>query len=1044
MSDIQLYLFEFSRNKDEAARIATQTAERLESKQLKLLELVESLGEFLNNDDGPTRAKAMAYLADVLSATPSKAFTRQHRNLLCDFILSRIADDNEGIGSSAKALMALEERGAWEKERAATVLSSLVDHTHPLRQFKLQSERYSVLRLIDMLVAKYREAVRSVHETTPGFLSRFISYFDGEKDPRNLMVAFSILKVPMTEWTIGADAQDLFDAVFNYFPITFRPPPDDPYGITAQHLKDRLRECISSTADFAPYAFPALLDKLDSTSINTKRDVLQTLTACIQDYGPRTVSLYAVTLWDALKFEILSAQEEDLAEEALKGLAEIARQLTQNTAGSLHAYLKPITKECNEHLEDAPTKQSAASGKILHAIAKVSPEVEDSILGAVLPNIFTLYQTSDTMAKRRGLIEVLAQLVRADIAVYGEWRLVDSEVVQPGPRTSDNALLKFRDQALEVMSNGLATAPTKEVSFRLAALDGLLQLAKARLILDDDDIAKVISVFHNIVISEESYGKDEVKAAAIAGLVDIAHQKPQLVIDKAFPAFMAELPDKDVEGSDSYAPVLEAFAKLATEEQIFSTVVLRLKNKCNVAIQQGASDGYIIALLSAKLFAFSKGAVKLEGTSDSCPYYDEIILPTLSEVSGSKSSAFDNEFALDVVGRLCNTILRKQTVEFQKDKIAPETYTLFSGEALDNVPPFSTTSSPERRRKMIVSTHILAALRREAAPIADSRKLLTALMDFAVLEDIPPRVRLTINSQISLVANKFIPSAEIKDTMNSIFFEPQHLLSAEKLDDKNIRVIFAIIKGLALRNAPILNTVLPSLLELLKDAKHGLAVARGFSTILAPHDLLTKENYCTVSGLHKQKVFNLLVPAIASSFKAADQATKTNYLIGLSGILRWIPYAIIEPELSQLTPLLLQCLDLQQSQAPQGQQQQFDDVKKATVDTLIAVLTHEPKALEEHAASLITRLLNTASAVSAKNKAAAVPPSNSPALRAAALKCLALIPERLRGEIVLPFKRQVVKKLTAALDDGKRAVRLEAVKCRAAWLGMDEVDDDDE
>jgi DNA repair/transcription protein MET18/MMS19 len=84
------------------------------------------------------------------------------------------------------------------------------------------------------------------------------------------MVVFSILKVPMTEWDTASNSQDLFDAVFDYFPITFRPPPDDPYGITAQDLKDRLKECIASTSEFAPYSFPALLDKLDSTALNTK------------------------------------------------------------------------------------------------------------------------------------------------------------------------------------------------------------------------------------------------------------------------------------------------------------------------------------------------------------------------------------------------------------------------------------------------------------------------------------------------------------------------------------------------------------------------------------------------------------------------------------------------------------------------------------------------------------------------------------------------------------------------------------------------------
>lgn len=64
--------------------------------------------------------------------------------------------------------------------------------------------------------------------------------------------------------------KELFDSAFCYFPITFRSPPDDPYGITTQDLKTRLRDCIAASEQFAPFAFPQLLDKLDSTSPNVK------------------------------------------------------------------------------------------------------------------------------------------------------------------------------------------------------------------------------------------------------------------------------------------------------------------------------------------------------------------------------------------------------------------------------------------------------------------------------------------------------------------------------------------------------------------------------------------------------------------------------------------------------------------------------------------------------------------------------------------------------------------------------------------------------
>src|SRR5215469_13854190 len=103
MSDIQLYLFEADKDKNEATRIAVGTARRmvpahmltshfayriwdvgLESKELKLVDVIESLGEYLNHNDAPLRAKstedsssspiniltsiAMSYIAEVLQA----------------------------------------------------------------------------------------------------------------------------------------------------------------------------------------------------------------------------------------------------------------------------------------------------------------------------------------------------------------------------------------------------------------------------------------------------------------------------------------------------------------------------------------------------------------------------------------------------------------------------------------------------------------------------------------------------------------------------------------------------------------------------------------------------------------------------------------------------------------------------------------------------------------------------------------------------------------------------------------------------------------
>ena len=88
------------------------------------------------------------------------------------------------------------------------------------------------------------------------FLAGYISLAEGEKDPRNLLLAFAIGRVILIEFDVSSHTevifvlgcsislnvvfQAFFDITFCYFPITFRPPPNDPYGISPDKLKETL------------------------------------------------------------------------------------------------------------------------------------------------------------------------------------------------------------------------------------------------------------------------------------------------------------------------------------------------------------------------------------------------------------------------------------------------------------------------------------------------------------------------------------------------------------------------------------------------------------------------------------------------------------------------------------------------------------------------------------------------------------------------------------------------------------------------------------
>ena len=505
--------------------------------------------------------------------------------------------------------------------------------------------------------------------------------------------------------------QTLFDSVFCYFPITFRPPPDDPYGITAQDLKGRLRDCIAASEYFAPYAFPQLLDKLDSTSPNVKKDVLQTLAACALSYSLSTVSKFSITLWDSLKFEILNVQEEDLAEEALKALQSIAIRLGQGLESTdpktpLATYLRQITKECNEQLQEPQHKQAKPAGQILSALGIASPVAFFLIVKAVLPPLSTLYQGADSIAKQRALLEVLVQLLDSAIAVYGSPSM-------PAPESSlDNALVPFKDRLFELNCQALMSTAVDEVSFRIVAIKALLRLCLLRRYLQENEIGMVVQHLDEIVLSEDPLGRDDLKKEAIGAIVEISRIKPNLIMNITFPAFIARLPDSDPEDHRDYLITLEALAQLSVDKFVSDTLIRRLLNRLDVVLENVGSPAYPQAILSTIQYILAQRDLRSDPSLQ--VYFEKIVIglstrTVLAAAGHSPMTSLNEELTIEILGRLTTMIIRALDEHKQKS-LALQCYSLFAESTSFNPVPFRENASKPERLTMILSTAVMAGV----------------------------------------------------------------------------------------------------------------------------------------------------------------------------------------------------------------------------------------------------------------------------------------------------------------------------------------------
>ncbi len=246
---------------------------------------VEASEELLTAND----SKGIQLLSKIVEKCSPSIIDKKTCLVLLDFFCSRLYD-LKSIDSSLIAIQSLLNLNHIEDPNLITL--------GIFEQVKVQSLPFKTRNLIYQILSNISNFYYS--KLSVDYINGVIRSVDGEKDPRNLMIVFELIKIIIQNLDYKNNLQDLFEVFFCYFPVTFTPPPNDPFGVTSEDLKVSLRNLISASPLFAPYAIPGLLEKLSSTSQNAKNDAIETISCCIPVYGFLSFRPYINDLWSSL------------------------------------------------------------------------------------------------------------------------------------------------------------------------------------------------------------------------------------------------------------------------------------------------------------------------------------------------------------------------------------------------------------------------------------------------------------------------------------------------------------------------------------------------------------------------------------------------------------------------------------------------------------------------------------------------------------------------------------------------------------------------
>ncbi|ODQ62804.1 hypothetical protein WICANDRAFT_76966 [Wickerhamomyces anomalus NRRL Y-366-8] len=899
MDHIQTYISQYLANVNvddhKTNDISSKLAHLIESHQIKLLDLVKALGDYLTADDDSLRPKATMCLSQTLQQLPKSTLSKHDIQVLIGFYLSKF-DDVKSTKESLIGINTLIQMDQFPQSNIKPILSALNDQYQSTQH--LASTRFFTFDILNNLFELYNSTILKFQEP---FIQTFIHIASGEKDPKNLLKSFELNSKISSNLSITKFKDDLFDVLFCYFPISFKPPKDDPYKITSDQLKTALRTAIASSNEFSQDSYPNLLEKLTSTSPTVKKDTIETINQCVLKYGAENLESHHVELWNALKFEILHGDPDDDEDQLFPPILKIF----QNMSSQSHQFVELALSELSPNIKNS-TNKSKQSCIILASLSSSTQENFNKIIHPIL----TLLLNTPTLSipQQRSLITNISYFTHAH-----------SQLFNPqSPPTQENSLSLFKDELLIQLGKSLMSSSLIEVSLRTLAISELTKLTTLQDFLTPQELSLIVQYFTETVLLDDN---EYVYGAGIAGLISVGEQDSGVLLEVTYPLLGSLLPGKGVDVvviNEEVKPrgkIFEVIRAITRDVESVGFVIEKLVGKIDEVKGDGEYEVQIVDTLLIVLRQVEN--LKIFNTDGYLGLINKLEIFSL-EV---------NDSVLDVLGDFIKLIVIYST---------PSKHQVLIDEWINKI------DFNQENRLINIFVKIVAGVDKSIEfPKID--EFVDNLINFIEIHPVWLNVynKLGYLQLLSILINKFVSNVDKYKT----FLDGDEEISPIKLE-----IFTWITKAIILKNDSNSVDFINVLVSHLSDEKFGNLVTKSFEILvidLSIFEKFKKINNNNVRLLYKQKFFQIVSPILVSNFQKTNSlTTKSNYLTALSYILKHTKREIIIPHLTSFFPLLLQALSLPNPQ-----------VRYASINTILTTIDEIPELVASHLSSLIPNLL---------------------------------------------------------------------------------------